>query len=142
MSEGITYDPLGTVTVQFDGNTYKLRRPTFGQFRYFNRAYHGIVDELQAKLMEARELLEGEPTEESAERGREMIRELGEHPLHELTAPVLAEMFAQVGDALPDDSDEWPAWLVTDPSLMRQILDHWRTVPKASGKGKEEAVNG
>lgn len=142
MSEGITFDPQGTVTVTFDGNTYKLRRPTFGQFRYFNRKYYGIVDDLQSRLTEARDMLNSDPTEEDAERARAMLRDLGEHPLHELTTPVLAEMFTQVGDPLPEDVDDWPAWLVTDPSLMRQILDHWRTVPKASGKAKEEAVSG
>jgi hypothetical protein len=142
MSEGITYDPQGTVTVTFDGNTYKLRRPTFGQFRYFNRKYYGIVDDLQSRLTEARDMLNNDPTEEDAERARAMLRDLGEHPLHELTTPVLAEMFSQVGDPLPEDVDDWPAWLVTDPSLMRQILDHWRTVPKASGKAKEEAASG
>ena len=142
MSEGITYDPQGTVTVTFDGNTYKLRRPNFGQFRYFNRKYYGIVDDLQSRLTEARDMLNNDPTEEDAERARAMLRDLGEHPLHELTTPVLAEMFTQVGDPLPEDVDDWPAWLVTDPSLMRQILDHWRTVPKASGKAKEEAASG
>ena len=142
MSEGITFDPQGTVTVTFDGNTYRLRRPNFGQFRYFNRTYYGIVDDLAARLNEAREMLAGEPDEETAERARQMVKDLGETPLHELTTPILAEMFTQVGDPLPEDSDEWPAWLVTDPSLMRQILDHWRTVPKASGKAKEEAVSG
>ena len=142
MNEGITFDPQGTVTVTFDGNTYRLRRPTFGQFRYFNRKYYGIVDDLQSRLTEARDMLNNDPTEEDAERARAMLRDLGETPLHELTTPVLAEMFTQVGDPLPEDVDDWPAWLVTDPSLMRQILDHWRTVPKASGKAKEEAVSG
>src|SRR5690606_25509486 len=88
------------------------------------------------------DMLNNDPTEEDAERARAMLRDLGEHPLHELTTPVLAEMFSQVGDPLPEDVDDWPAWLVTDPSLMRQILDHWRTVPKASGKAKEEAACG
>jgi hypothetical protein len=145
MTEGITYDPQGTVTVTFDGNTYKLRRPNFGQFRYFNRKYYGIVDDLQSRLTEAQDLLkksrEAEDPE-GVERAKAMVRDLGATPLHEITTPVLAEMFTQVGDPLPEDVDDWPAWLVTDPSLMRQILDHWRTVPKASGKAKEEAASG
>lgn len=142
MTEGITFDPAGTVTVTFDDNTYKLKRPNFGQFRYFNRKYYGIVDDLSARLNEARAMLDGEPSEEDAEKARQMVRDLGATPLHELTTPVLAEMFSQVGDPLPEDSDDWPAWLITDPSLMRQILDHWRTVPKASGKGREDPESG
>lgn len=142
MTEGITFDPAGTVTVTFDDNTYKLKRPNFGQFRYFNRKYYGIVDDLTARLNEARDMLAGEPDEEAAAKGKQLLADLGTQPLHELTTPILAEMFSQVGNALPEDPDDWPAWLVTDPSLMRQILEHWRTVPKASGKGKEDPASG
>src|SRR5690606_42150494 len=38
------------------------------------------------------DMLNNDPTEEDAERARAMLRDLGEHPLHELTTPVLAEM--------------------------------------------------
>lgn len=143
MSEGITYNPNGTVTVTFNDDTYHLRRPTFGQFRYFNRKFYGVADELRAKLAEAQTLATDDTASEAdKEKARELIKWIGDNPLHEHTAPILADMFTQVGDPLPESVDDWPAWLVTDPGLMREILDHWRTVPKASGTAKEANGSG
>jgi hypothetical protein len=42
-------------------------------------------------------------------------------------------VFVQLSDPLPEDSDEWPAWLATDPTLPSQIIGHWQAHPKASG---------
>lgn len=141
MSEGITYNPNGTVTVTFDSTAYLLRRPTFGQFRYFNRKFYAILDDINGKLADAREMLESEDEKTQAQ-GRALTKEIGEKPLHEYTSQVLQEMFTQCGDALPEKIDDWPAWLVTDPTLMRTILDHWRTTPKASGTATEAAESG
>ena len=61
------------------------------------------------------------------------IRLFSANPFYEMTGPILAEMFAQLGDPLPDDPDDWPAWLAADSTLPGEILKHWRNHPKASG---------
>ena len=54
-------------------------------------------------------------------------------PIYVLTAPILEDMFGQMSKRELPEVDEWPAWLGTNPSIVTQILDHWRTVPKVSG---------
>lgn len=132
MTEGIVYNPIGTVEVTFDDKTYHLGRPKFRQFRYFNQAFYGVADMLRAKLAEASQLGDSEKAEDQ-EKAIELLRWIGDNPLHVHTAPILADMFGQLGDPLPADTDDWPAWLVTEPGIVRDIIDHWRVRPKVSG---------
>jgi hypothetical protein len=52
-----------------------------------------------------------------------------------LTAvPWLISVFKDFGvDPLPEDWDEWPAWLAADQTIPGQIIEHWKTVPLAPG---------
>lgn len=52
MTEGITYDPLGTITVEFDDETYKLSRPKLKQWRYFTRQIDVITQKTRDTLAE------------------------------------------------------------------------------------------
>jgi len=49
------------------------------------------------------------------------------------SSALVKEIFSQLGDPLPDDIEEWPAWLATDVRLPGALLAHWKTHPKASG---------
>ena len=53
MTEGIDYNPLGTVTVTFDDTEYKLGRPKLRQWRYFTRRISEISEEAQEDLKRA-----------------------------------------------------------------------------------------
>jgi hypothetical protein len=143
MTEGIEYHELGTVDVTFDDKTYHLRRPKMRQFRYFTglleKATRGAADELvrlQRAVTDAKAAHTDETTPEAQaeiERLSAEVREFSTNPFYNTTGPIVAEMFAQLGDPLPDDPDDWPAWLAADSALPGAILNHWKTHPKASG---------
>lgn len=144
MAEGIVWHGIGTVDVTFDEKTYHLGRPKFRQFRYFTEKLEQASADLRAKtttieddLADAKARYEDESAPEARAEIRRLtgeIRSLLDVKFYELTRPILAEMFSQVGDALPDDPDDWPAWLAADSTLPGEILKHWRTSPKASSE--------
>lgn len=137
MSEDtIVYDPLGIVTVTFDGNTYRLGRPKFGQWRYFQRKLNEMaeesrlrLDELQRKAAEAEDAQDVDAARVLGEEARAFARQ----PFYERTIEWMREAFTQVGDPLPENVDDWPAWLAGDSSIPNAIIQHWRSAPKASG---------
>ena len=144
MTEGIEYQPTGTVDVTFDEKTYHLGRPKMRQFRYFSRKLdeqrNDLVEGLESlkrKLDDAEARYQGDDT--SAEARDELDQMRAEHraltsaPFYERTIGILAEMFDQIGDPLPENSEDWPAWLAADSSIPGKILVHWREAPKASG---------
>lgn len=144
MSEGIEYNTTGTVDVTFDDKTYRLRRPKFGDWKHFNRKLNEQRDELVTELRRIQqETEEAEAKYEGAEdspEAREELRRLQDEmaalnktPFYERTTGILAEMFEKIGDPLPDDPDDWPAWLAADSSIPGEIIKHWQNNPKASG---------
>lgn len=144
MTEGIEFNDLGTVDVTFDEKTYHLGRPKFRQFKYFTGQLEeqrqeliGGIQQLEDERQEAEAKYEGKETTPKAKaelnRLRLALAELNRTPFYERTVSIITEMFAQLGDPLPDDPDDWPAWLAADSSLPGKILNHWKTHPKASG---------
>lgn len=183
MSEGIEYNPTGTVDVTFDDKTYHLGRPKLKQWRYFTRRIDEIstkaqedLAELARRLSEAQqavldaadpvlrgtyELADEKAQAEDATRAEVQAREtawkhvlddaeetlrkdyeeaqaaitkFGENPFYYRSSALVKEIFQQLADEpLPEDIDEWPAWLATDVRLPGSLLAHWRTNPKASG---------
>ena len=145
MNEGIEYDPLGTITVSFDDTEYRLGRPKLRQWRYFTRRIGEMTtaatDELTRLSNEAQAALavladdpENEHAQELADEKQEALTGFAQTPFYETSSELLREMFTQLADkSLPDDIDDWPAWLAADVSLPGQILAHWRNAPKASG---------
>lgn len=133
MSEGIEFDPLGSVTVTFDDKSYRLGRPKMGQWRYFQRLLRDMSREAEATLTELREKVEKASPKNQALAEAE-LRAFAEEPFYEKTIPWIGEVFKQLGDnPLPEDPDDWPAWLAADTGLPIQIVNHWKTTPKASG---------
>lgn len=144
MTEGIEFNEIGTVDVTFDEKTYHLGRPKFRQFKYFT----GLLEAQRTELVAALQQLEDDTKEAEAKyegkentpkakaelkRLREGLVEVSRTPFYERTVGIIAEMFSQIGDPLPPDPEDWPAWLAADSSLPGTILNHWKTHPKASG---------
>lgn len=130
--ETITYDPLGTVTVTFDGKTYQLGRPKFGQWRYFSRQLQALYDDNRETLLRLTE--EAQVEGKGQAKAQAALREYQGQPFYESTIPWLREVFKQLGDKqLPESEDDWPTWLAADLSVPTQIVAHWRSSPKASG---------
>jgi len=145
----IEFDPLGSITVTIDDTAYRLGRPKMGQWRYFQRGWSDAVKEargqltdLNARLNLAKERIEDATSppkklkaEKEVDKLTEELREFEVKPLYEWQIPWIREVFAQLGDKpLPEDADEWPAWLATDSSLPFEIVNHWQTHPLASGE--------
>jgi hypothetical protein len=140
----IEYHPTGTVEVTVDDETYKLGRPKLRQWRYFTRQLDEMLTEAQETLRElsgaalgARDAYEADPSDENRkaqEATAKQLNEFSQTPFYERSSLILQEMFKQLGNKpLPEDIDDWPAWLAADVSLPNQILGHWRKAPKASG---------
>lgn len=135
MAEGITFDPLGTVTVTLDGSKpYVLGRPKLRQFRKYRDLIRTLTTEAADKLIAKREELDAmKDSDPKYEKLSEEIQEITYNSFLLTSIPWLKEVFEDLGDPLPEDHDEWPAWLATDQSIPSQIITHWRTVPLAPG---------
>lgn len=145
MTEGIEYNPTGTVDVTFDDKTYHLGRPKLRQWRYFTNQIAEMTKQatetatrLSKEAEAAFAVLADDPdnthAQELAAEKEQAIKDFARTPFFETSSKLLREMFDQLGDApLPDDLEDWPAWLAADVSLPGQILAHWRQAPKASG---------
>jgi hypothetical protein len=182
VTEGIEYNPTGTVDVTLDDETYHLGRPKLKQWRYFTRqmekvstktqedlaalvkqvgdAQQAIVDDAENVLRGTYELADEKAKADDATRAHVQAREVAwthlydaapeeqrqaydeaqaavskfaETPFYLRSSGLLLELFELLGDPLPSDIDEWPAWLATDVKIPGTILAHWRTNPKASG---------
>jgi hypothetical protein len=140
--DGISFDPTGTITVEDGDDRWVIGRPRLRHVRYFDEGLNRLRKQWQERANQYRELLDqlsaGE--ELSAAKQRKIKAELeawtvdNDRPGWEDVVPWLAEVFRQLADRpLPDDPDDWPAWLATDMSLPGQIVNHWKTAPKASG---------
>ena len=142
----ISFDRIGTVTIQFDDGPVTLGRPTFKQWRHFSRSLQDISDqaqtesrELTAKVEAAKEALDkatgkgkaaAQEAFDAAE--AEAVAVLGV-PFYERTLPWMQDVVNQLAKGPVHETDDWPAFLAADHTLPAQIVAHWRTVPKASG---------
>ncbi len=134
MSEGITFDPMGTVTVTFEDKAYVLGRPRLKQYQHHRDEIRTLAINAVAKLEEMQTKLEtlkeGAP---AFEKLTGEITAVSRNSFLLVSVPWLKALFKDLGDPLPEDEDEWPAWLAADQTIPGQIIDHWRTVPLAPG---------
>ena len=134
MDEGIVYHPNGEITISFDNQTWKLARPKLKTYRLFSERLQEMrraITEVNVQLTELRMAL----TEDDADTGliEEQIEKLN-GPIWEYSLPIVKDLVAAVGDKpLPDDEEDWPAWLATSITIPSDVLNHWREVPKAPG---------
>jgi hypothetical protein len=115
MAEGIDYRPDGTIHINAGDRQVVLRRPTIRDYRELRNA--------QAELAARLTTLRGDPDQVDE------FTELAQ----EWALDWVTQVIARLGDGgFPDDPDEWPVWL-TSFTLPGRIVDHWQTVPLASG---------
>ena len=130
----ITFDPMGTVTVTLEDKAYVLGRPKLKQYRHHRDQIRTLAIDAVAELEEMQTKLEtlkeGGP---AFEKLTIEITEISRNSFLLTSVPWLKAVFTDLGDPLPDDEDEWPAWLAADQTIPTQILNHWSTVPLAPG---------
>jgi len=132
--DGVVYHPNGEISIEFDGDVYKLRRPKLRQYRWLSerleelRAETAKVSDKIAQLQT--ELAGSNPDEDRIKHDIAVLNK----PMYEYLGPLVRDIVANVGEKpLPEDMDDWPPWLAMDVLLPAEILAHWRTVPKAPG---------
>ncbi len=130
----ITFDPMGTVTVTLDDKAYVLGRPKLRQYREHRDQIRTLSTNAMTTLTAMQEKLETLKEDGPAfEKLTGEITEVGRNSFLLTSVPWLKAVFEDLGDPLPDDEDDWPAWLAADQTIPTQIIEHWRTVPLAPG---------
>ncbi len=130
----ITFDPLGTVTVTLDDKSYVLGRPKLRQYRHHRDEIRTLSTNALDTLTTMQDKLETLKEDGPAfEKLTAEITEVGRNSFLLTSVPWLKAVFEDLGDPLPDDEDDWPAWLAADQTIPTQIIEHWRTVPLAPG---------
>ena len=134
LSEGITFDEAGTITVEFDDRKWIISRVKLRHLRHFRRALQQIRDDTKAQLAELAAAAEKATTKTAQAKATAELAEFSESPFYESVIPWMREVFVQLSDPLPEDENEWPAWLAADGTLPPQMIGHWQTHPKAFGE--------
>lgn len=132
-----TFNELGTITFdEFDDGDRTLRRPKFGQIRYFQRRIRELAQETSDQVARLKEEMDKAVEADDVERATEItneLREFNDFGVVESFFPWYKEVFQQLAEnPLPDNSNEWPGYFA-NPSLPADILNHWKMRPKASG---------
>ena len=147
MSEGIDFRDDGTITVTFDGDTWTLRRPKFGHWRKYSRAFtesaHAAIAPLRGALATIKEA-EAAGDDDALTEAMAAFNAINSEDLMVAeNERLLRDIFAELADRpLPDDVNDWAPWLILPPArdedgtpgpaVPARILAHWRNVPKVS----------
>lgn len=138
--EGIEYRADGTIDLTIDGVVRHLRRPKLKEFRHWAQELRELAGQTDEEMTRIRGMLAG-LTDDTPEEEADLIeKEAAEAATRRLeyTTPWTAGVVAQFSDKpLPDEADDWPAWLAMDASIPAKIMAHWRTVPLASSSGSK-----
>ncbi len=130
----ITFDPMGTITVTLEDKAYVLGRPKLRQYRHHRDQIRALSQTAVSRLEEMQTKLETLKEDgPAAEKLATEITEVGRNSYLLTSVPWLKAVFEDLGDPLPEDEDEWPAWLAADQTIPTQMIAHWKTVPLAPG---------
>lgn len=136
MTEDITWNPLGTITFHgFTDGDREMRRPNFGQLRFFSMSLKSISDESKAISKALDDRLQRAEADGDEGAVRAVIAEINEYAAFGLIDRLLEwhrEVFARLSDPLPEDESDLPAYFA-DHMLAPEIVNHWKRRPKASG---------
>lgn len=127
----VSKDKAGVVRIHHTGVLYELGRPKWGQYKRIRDAFKSLtpLDTRRVEIAGGIEELSG-PEQMAA---MTELLDLTDQ-LAECKVAVFQLMFRELSDQqLPEDADEWESWLLTDDSLLPEIMEHWRTVPLARG---------
>jgi hypothetical protein len=128
----------GTARLIVDGEIWRLRRPKYGEFRKLRELLQQRDDDQVRLIIESASLQspEDEPENEVDKQLAERIRQrqLNE-AVEELNVDWVQEVLVLLTiDKTPPPPDQWPAGMET-LGFIKQLIDHWRTVPLARGVG-------
>lgn len=151
----IEYHPFGTLTLNFDDLSIKLRRCRLGDLEYAKNLLEELRLEdapkhlaIKAELEQLKEVGADKPPDADAsgqfielaailERQRTLIRSSFHH--------WLTAIIARMGDGTPPDMQDWPlelfaSYSISDPIqggrtiAIADILNHWQSRPLVSGR--------
>lgn len=108
--------------------------PTFGQWRQVNAKIQQYATHLQRVNAAARTVLDDAATKKARDAAQKTLDNAGDTV--DAVAPLLRSLCDLVpasGPGLPDDTDDWPAWLVLSALTPIEVFNFWRRVPKRSG---------
>lgn len=135
-SEGIYKNDDGTVDFFINGGRHHLARPKLGQIRTYEEWLSADGEKVMSEVRRGNEL-ERSLTDDMAEDERSKIKDdlnLILRSIRENTVPWIKSAFDELSDKpLPEDPDDWPAWLVRDTTVPHQIVKHWNTAPLHPG---------
>ena len=118
MKEGIDFSPLGTVTITLDGKDYVLRRPKLRQYRHYRDKIRELSTQAVDTLADLREQLDkAKDGSKEFEALQDEVQHVSQNSFELTSVPWLKDAFEQLGDPLPDDHEDWPAWLAADQSI-------------------------
>ena len=120
-TEGLTLDPHGYVVISFGGQEWRLRRPTFGEFRQANEA----IERMRAETIKANEAAPA-------------LAASGNDPVLGVYAGIAGHRLAFWQEIIPllsghplPSEDDLPYWIVS-ADLVNDATEHWLTVPRVA----------
>lgn len=127
----VSKDKAGVVRIKHGDTLHTLRRPQYGQYKAIRNAFKALtpLDSRRVEIAQGLEQLTGAEQMKAMNELLDLTDELGDAKV-----PVFQMMFAELADQpLPEDPNTWESWLLTDDSILPEIMEHWRTVPLARG---------
>lgn len=132
-TEGIELRPDGTVELTISGTVRHLRRPVVRELRGWTEQIRELAVKANEEVAHLNEMIEAALAEETPDDELGQMRQdltEAQHRRSEYLGPWIASVVSTLSDKpLPDDVDEWPAWLVMDLLVPTQLIQHWRTAP-------------
>ena len=136
MEPGLHCDDSGVVSiVSATGPLVTWQQPTFGQWRAVNAKVQQYAQHLEKVNKAARTVLDDSASKKDRDAAQKVLDTEGGDTV-DVVAPLLRFMVETVpheGPGLPDDTDEWPAWLALSPTTPIEVFNYWRKRPKPSG---------
>lgn len=128
----VSYDKTGRIRIKVGDALHTLRLVKFGQYNEVTDKVDELGD-MNSAHVERFKIVPDDPEEKAAQRreSRESMRSIIERKAQVIKR--IFELFSDRPDDLPADIDDWPAWLVMDPTLLSDMIDHWRSVPLVRG---------
>ena len=130
----MNFNENGTISVDIDGQTYTLKRPTLGQLWSFFDLIAELTEAAQQLIKDKAEELA--QVEEDSEEARQLAADMGgrRFAFRYLSEPWLRRAFEELGSKpLPENLDNAPSEFA-DPGLPNEILLFWRDVPLAHSR--------
>ena len=136
--DGFELKTDGTIRLVIDGATWRLHRPTLGDYRKMKELLQDFTTKRLGLIAQVSELppkpADDAPAEEKCDYALSV-----NHRSHELTEKLSQLQVAWLGDALGmlvdhplPPSDGWPSGM-DSLEVMTMLVEHWRSTPLLSG---------